>query len=322
MTFKITALYKFFVIDDTEDFKNRLKELCNQHHVTGMLIVAGEGLNGTIAATSSDMDQFLPVFYQLNPELAGLEIKFSYSETQPFYRMRVCVKKEIVTLGVEDYHVHESDKIVDVDPQEWNDVISREDVLLVDTRNDYEVALGTFEGAIDPKTKSFKEFPEFVRQLEASSLVESSGKKSLAMFCTGGIRCDKVAALVADTSEYDHIYRLKGGILKYLEDITDSDSKWNGECFVFDQRVTVKHGLIAGNCELCRGCRHPLTEMDREREDFHEGVHCRYCIDVLSEDQKKAAAERHLQMELSKKRNQKHLGYDHNARKNPVKCAP
>lgn len=312
MTFKITALYKFFNNADPEDFKNRLKELCKQFRVSGMLIVASEGLNGTIAAESDDMDNFLPNFFLLNPELNGLEIKFSFTDTQPFNHMRVCIKKEIVTLGVDEYKVHDSDKVVDVDPQSWNDIISRDDVVLIDTRNDYEVAIGTFEGAIDPKTKSFKEFPAFMEKLaKEETNNDRPKKKNLAMFCTGGIRCDKVGAFVADRSQYDHVYRLKGGILKYLEEIPESESKWNGECFVFDQRVSVKHGLEPGNREFCRGCRHPLAPEEREGDDFKEGVHCKYCVGVLSEDQKKAAAERQLQIELCGKRNQKHLGYEH-----------
>lgn len=313
MTFKITALYKFFDNSNPEEFKEKLKVLCKEFGVTGMLIVAGEGLNGTIAAEAENMDAFLPRLFALEPQLSGLEIKFSFSDEQPFYRMRIAVKREIVTLGVDGYNVHLSDRVEDIEPHDWNDLISREDVVLVDTRNDYEYSLGTFEGAIDPQTKNFREFPAFMERLEKREdpTDDGSEKKSLAMFCTGGIRCDKVAAYVADTSKYNKIYRLKGGILKYLEEIPEEHSKWKGDCFVFDQRVTVKHGLVAGECELCRGCRYPLTPDDRAREDFKEGIHCRYCVDKLTPEQMKSAAERHLQIQLLSKRNQKHLGFEY-----------
>lgn len=314
MAYKITALYKFFENPNPEDFKEKLKVLCKEFGVTGMLIVAREGLNGTIAALADNMDAFLPRLFALEPQLSGLEIKFSYSDEQPFYRMRIAVKREIVTLGVEGYNVHNSDRVEDIEPEDWNDLISRDDVVLVDTRNDYEYSLGTFEGAIDPQTKNFREFPAFMERLEKSEegpAKEGSEKKSLAMFCTGGIRCDKVAAYVADTSKYSKIYRLKGGILKYLEDIPEEQSKWKGDCFVFDQRVTVKHGLVPGDCELCRGCRYPLTTDDRARDDYKEGIHCRYCVDKLTPEQMKSAAERHLQIQLLSKRNQKHLGFEY-----------
>lgn len=305
--FKIAALYRFLPFEQPETVKGKVQGLCKQYEVHGMLIIATEGINGTIAAEVAKMDGFLEELYALEPRLIGLEIKFSYNNEQPFHNLRVCVKSEIVTLGVEGYSVHQSQKIIDVEPAEWDSVIAQDDVVVVDARNDYEVQLGTFTGALNPNTKSFKEFPQYIKQLSSENEAAGRKKKSLAMFCTGGIRCDKVAAFVADTEDYDHIYTLKGGILRYLEEIPEEASKWQGECFVFDKRVTVKHGLVPGDCKFCRGCRHPLTPEDCLRSDFLEDVHCRHCIDRVTEEKLQAAAERRRQSELSLKRSQQQI---------------
>lgn len=314
----IAALYKFVDIQQPEEFAVKLEALCDQYKVTGMLIVAEEGLNGTISSSSTLLPQMLEELFTYDPRLRDLEIKFSYSDSQPFYRMRVSRKKEIVTLGVKGYrplHIN-NPKVHELSPLEWNELIKNEDVTLVDTRNDYEVELGTFRGALDPHTKSFRQFPAYIESLVentscAKSSVEEVKPNKLAIFCTGGIRCDKVSSLVADLPGVNEVYTLKGGILKYLETVPAENSLWEGECFVFDQRVTVTHGLQVGESSLCRACRHPLTISDRSREDFKEGINCRYCIGVLSEEQRKGAEQRQLQIELCKQRNEKHLGYVH-----------
>ena len=305
---KIAALYKFVDIEDPILLQNQLRDLTEKHHVLGMLFLATEGLNGTIASSPTNMDAFLEEFMCHDSRFShGVEIKFSSNESQPFYRMRISIRKEIVTLGVDNFKIQPSDRIFNIEPKDWNDIIRRDDVIVVDTRNNYEYDLGTFDKAINPNTVSFREFPEYMEQHSQGT----SGKKKVAMFCTGGIRCEKASSYLIQHGGFDEVYNLKGGILKYLEEIPTEKSTWHGECFVFDQRVSVGHGLIPGDCQLCRGCRHPVTKEDRERDDFMEGVHCRYCIDKLTEEKKRKAIERDRQIRLSQERHEKHLGYKH-----------
>lgn len=305
--FKIAALFKFTPIDDPVAFKQSLRALTGKFNILGMLILATEGINGTIAATEEDLMKFLEEF-QSDPKFQGLELKFSFNETQPFYRMRISIRKEIVTLGVPDFKMQPSDRIHNIEPNEWNDVISREDLVVVDTRNDYEYDLGTFRKAINPNIKNFREFPKYMEDNFGKE------KKSVAMFCTGGIRCEKVSSYLVQQG-YEHVYNLRGGILKYLEEVPKEKSLWDGDCFVFDQRVTVKHGLEVGDCKLCRGCRHPLTPEDMARPDFKQDIHCRYCIENFSKEKEERAVQRHIQIELAMKRNEKHLGYVHTPNK-------
>jgi UPF0176 protein len=311
---KIAALYKFAKVEDPPALKQKLREMTSKHNILGMLILATEGINGTIASNEEDLMTFLAEF-QEDPKFQGLELKFSHNEIQPFYRMRISIRKEIVTLGIPEFHIEPSERIHNVEPQEWNDVISRNDLVVIDTRNDYEFDLGTFENAINPNTKNFREFPQYMEDHFGAS------KKSVAMFCTGGIRCEKASSYLIQQG-YDHVYNLKGGILKYLEVVPEDQSMWKGDCFVFDQRVTVKHGLEVGNCTLCRGCRHPLTAEDRTRPDYKEDIHCRYCINTLTKEKEEKATQRHIQMELAAKRNEKHLGYVHNPQQKKQKSGP
>lgn len=303
---KIAALFKFVQIENPEAFKESLQAKCRNHDVYGMLILGHEGLNGTIAAEEPKMDAFLAEFMSDPRFTEGVEIKYAYNESQPFYRMRISIRKEIVTLGLPDFEIKPSEKIHLLQGEDWNDAISRPDVMVIDTRNDYEYDLGTFENAIDPNTQNFRQFPSYVEQE-----VIQKGVRNVAMFCTGGIRCEKAAAYLAQFDQIDNVYNLKGGILRYLENVDEQNSKWKGECFVFDQRVTVGHGLVPGNCQLCRGCRHPLTEQDRSLPSFREGIHCKYCVEKLTPEQIKGAEERHKQMLLAEERHVKHLGYVH-----------
>jgi len=306
-SFKIAALFKFTLIENPVEMKETLRELTSKHNIMGMLILATEGINGTIASNESDLMKFLEEF-QSDPKFQGLELKFADNDSQPFYRMRISIRKEIVTLGVPDFKIEPSEQIHNVDPRDWNDVISREDLVVIDTRNDYEFDLGTFRNAINPNTKNFREFPQYMEDNFGAK------KKSVAMFCTGGIRCEKASSFLIQQG-YDEVYNLKGGILKYLEVVPEQDSLWKGDCFVFDQRVTVKHGLKVGDCKLCRGCRHPLTPEEMARPDYKEEIHCKYCIDKLTKEKEEKAFQRHIQMELAEKRHEKHLGYVHQPNK-------
>lgn len=265
---KVAALFHFHDIKDVNELKDYLESLTGQHGVQGMLILATEGVNGTIAAEEASMDAFLATFLS-DPRFVGAEIKYSSAESQPFYRMRISIRKEIVTMGVPQFKRRDCPEVVMVNSREWNDVLTQEDVIIVDTRNDYEVKLGTFQKAVNPKTSNFREFPAFVE----SQLTDKS--KPVAMFCTGGIRCEKAASYLAQQG-FSRVYNLKGGILQYLEDVREQDSLWQGECFVFDQRVSVVHGLRQGHCELCRGCRQPLMPEETQDEHFKRGVQCRY----------------------------------------------
>ncbi|RYH21209.1 rhodanese-related sulfurtransferase [archaeon] len=270
---KVVALFHFHDIEDVDALKDHLESLTDQHGIQGMLILATEGINGTIAAEEAIMDVFLTTFLS-DPRFVGAEIKFSSAETQPFYRMRISIRKEIVTMGVQDFKRRDCPEVVMVNPHEWNEILKQEDVIIVDTRNDYEVKLGTFQNAVDPKTSNFREFPAFV----ANQLTDKS--KPVAMFCTGGIRCEKAASYLAQQG-FSRVYNLKGGILKYLEEVGEDESLWQGECFVFDQRVSVTHGLKQGHCELCRGCRQPLMPEETQDEHFKRGVHCRYVFIIV-----------------------------------------
>jgi UPF0176 protein len=314
----IAALYKFVAFAHPEQVKAQLQALCVEYGVTGMLIVANEGLNGTIAASKANIPLFIAALINLEPRLNDMEIKYSRTDEQPFYRMHISVKKEIVTLGLpaEALPRGPCDNVHDLNPDQWNEIIARPDTVVLDTRNDYEVRLGSFVNAVNPQTTSFRHFPAYLQSI----LPEEVPTKDYAIFCTGGIRCDKVAGYMAGLSGVGKVYTLKGGILRYLETVPEPASLWTGECFVFDQRVTVKHGMEVGDCQLCRGCRQPLTKEDVSREDFNEGVHCRYCLPALQQDKKLKAEERQKQMELSRLRNEKHLGYVHPGHKKTRSC--
>lgn len=310
--FKVAALYKFVSIEEPADVKNKLQRLCELHNVLGTMIVASEGINGTVSTSEEEMSSFLEQLVVMDTRLGNIDVKYSTFDRKPFYHLRIALKKEIVTLGVDCSSIEsQQDKIHDLEPSNWNDIISQEDVIVIDARNDYEVSLGTFENALDPRTKSFREFPSAVERLSQSAGI----KKKIAMFCTGGIRCDKVAPYLSSLPDIDEIYTLKGGILKYLEEVPKEDSKWQGECFVFDQRVTVTHGLQPGSSTLCRGCRHPLKSDESVGEEYREGVHCKYCVSTLTREQIQAAMERQRQIQLGRERNMQHLGAKYGKRR-------
>lgn len=306
--FLTAALYQFVELPDFAGLQAPLLAHCEAHAVKGTLLLAPEGINGTIAGRPEDVHAVL-AFLRQDPRLADLEHKQAFSDHVPFYRMKVRLKREIVTMGVPDVHPALMAGQY-VEPQEWNQLISDPGVVLVDTRNDYEVSIGTFEGAINPATHSFSELPGWVeREMAAGGrLSGTDGKRPrVAMFCTGGIRCEKSTALLR-AHGFDEVYHLQGGILKYLETVPEAQSRWQGECFVFDERVSVGHGLQPGDFSLCRSCRHPLGEQDRQSPLYELGVSCARCHDNTTEEQKNGYRERQRQVDLAEARQQSHIG--------------
>ncbi len=298
--FVVAALYHFTAFEDHTSLRAPLQAVCDAHGVKGSLLLAHEGINGTIAGTRIGIDAALAAIHAL-PGCAGFEHKESLATEMPFLRMKVKLKKEIVTLGMPsvDPTAHVGQYI---EAKDWNDLIGQDDVVLIDTRNDYEVAIGTFQGAVDPETKSFGEFPDWWAKNK-----DRFHNKRVAMFCTGGIRCEKSTNYLLGEGIED-VYHLKGGILKYLEEVPKKDSTWEGECFVFDSRVSVKHGLEEGQYELCYACRMPLAPADFGRPEFEKGVSCHQCIDDHDEDRKERFRERQKQVELAAKRGTTHIG--------------
>jgi UPF0176 protein len=299
-TYLTAALYKFVALPDFAEMQAPLLDFCLERDVKGTLLLAQEGINGTIAGMPDDVHAVL-AYLRRDARLADLTHKESFSAKPPFYRMKVKLKREIVTLGVPGV---DPTKMAGqyVKPEDWNALISDPNVIVVDTRNDYEVTIGTFKGALNPKTKSFSELPAWVRQ--EASLRE---KPKVAMFCTGGIRCEKSTAFLRSEG-FDDVYHLEGGILKYLETVPPEASLWQGECFVFDERVSVGHGLVPGEYEFCRACRMPISAEDKASALFEPGVSCPHCHGQKTEAQKTALAERQRQVELAQRRNQRHIG--------------
>ncbi|MBT3238668.1 MAG: rhodanese-related sulfurtransferase [Rhodospirillaceae bacterium] len=300
----VAALYTFAALPNFKDLKTPLLETCQNAGVYGTLLLAHEGINGTIAGPRDGIDAVTAHIRQI-PGCDNLEYKESHAESRPFYRMKVRLKKEIVTMGEPDVDPH---KMVGtyVEAEDWNALIADPDVIVIDTRNDYEVEIGTFRGAIDPDIATFREFPAWLmaqKELSPGTI----GKKKVAMFCTGGIRCEKSTAY-ARQQGIDTVYHLKGGILKYLENIAQEDSLWDGECFVFDHRVSIKHGLELGSYDTCHACRKPIDENDKASAHYVEGVSCPKCYDVHDAKQKLRFQERQHQVELAEKRGQKHFG--------------
>ena len=298
--FLVAALYHFTPLPRFETVRQPIQAACDDHGVKGTLLLADEGINGTIAGCDAGIAAVL-AFLRAIPEFADLEHKESRAEKMPFHRMKVRLKKEIVTMGVEGIDPLESVGTY-VEPGDWNALISDPDTIVIDTRNDYEVRIGTFEGAVDPRTGTFREFPDWVRRNENAL----RGKK-IAMFCTGGIRCEKATAFVKSLG-HDNVFHLKGGILKYLEEVPEEESLWDGACFVFDERVSVTHGLRQGDHTLCRACRHPLTPQEVADPAFEDGVSCPYCISERSADDRARYRERQKQVALARKRGKAHIG--------------
>lgn len=298
--FLTAALYKFVDLPDFAALKAPLQACCDLHRVKGTILLASEGINGTIAGLAADVHSVL-AYLRGDPRLADLAHKESLAPKMPFYRMKVRLKREIVTMGVAGINPAKMAGTY-VKPEDWNRLLDDPDVIVVDVRNEYEVAAGTFKGALNPHTNSFGELPAWVRN---EQLLRS--KPKVAMFCTGGIRCEKSTAFLR-AEGFDEVYHLQGGILKYLEVVLQADSRWEGECFVFDERVSVVHGLTPGTLELCRSCRQPVTAQDKQSPQFIEGVSCHRCHDAKTDAQKASRMERQKQMALAQVRNQPHIG--------------
>ncbi len=296
----IAAFYKFHTLDDPAALRLVLQDKLKTLAVKGTVLVANEGINGTIAATGENIDLALQAIRQICA-LPGLDHKLSSAPQSPFLRLKVKLKKEIVTIG--DVAADPNKKVGKyVAPENWNALISDPEVLLIDTRNHYEHRIGTFNNAIDPHTESFGEFPEWAR-----SQLKDQKKTRIAMFCTGGIRCEKASSFLLHEG-FEEVYHLKGGILKYLEDIPQEQSQWRGACYVFDDRVAVSHGLAIANYTTCHGCLLPVSEVERQSPDFEEGVSCPACAPSLSEEQKSSNRERQKQFDLAQIRGGRHLG--------------
>ncbi|CAN7537275.1 rhodanese-related sulfurtransferase [Acidovorax sp. LjRoot66] len=298
------ALYQFVDLPDFADLRDPLQALCDAHSVRGMLLLAPEGINGTIAGPPEGVHAVL-AWLRSDTRFAALQHKEALGERQPFYRMRVRLKREIVTLGVPGLNPARNAGTY-VKPEDWNALIADPAVVVVDTRNDYEVGIGSFARAINPHTKSFAEFPAWVAEQSAPGGV-LEGKPRVAMFCTGGIRCEKSTALLKSQG-FGEVYHLEGGILKYLETVPEENSLWHGDCFVFDERVSVGHGLAPGHHQLCRSCRMPLGEAELASPHYVAGVSCPYCHGTRTPEQEQALAERERQMQLAKARGEEHIG--------------
>ncbi|MGF7152975.1 oxygen-dependent tRNA uridine(34) hydroxylase TrhO [Novosphingobium gossypii] len=300
----VAALYCFTRFADPAALKAPLEGLCDANGIRGTLLLAAEGINGTIAGTPDGIAAVVAHVRGL-PGCADLDVKFSDAPDMPFHRMKVRLKREIVTMGEPDIDPLASVGTY-VDPQDWNALISDPGTIVIDTRNDYEVAVGTFAGAIDPQTRTFREFPQWFRDQRERLLGEGT-KPRVAMFCTGGIRCEKSTAFLKQEG-VEEVFHLKGGILKYLETVPQDESLWEGECFVFDQRVTIGHGLAQGTYELCHACRRPISAEDRASELYEIGVSCPACHGERTDEQRAAYRERERQEKLAAKRGEAHVG--------------
>lgn len=296
----VTALYRFAKFPDFESFREPLQSLMVKEGVKGTLLLATEGINGTIAGSRQGIDAVI-AWLESDDRFTGIEVKESYVNNNPFYRTKVKLKKEIVTMGIEGIDPND---IVGtyVDPGDWNKLISDPEVLLLDTRNDYEVEIGTFENAVNPDTETFREFPDYV-----SKELDPKKQKKVAMFCTGGIRCEKSTAYLKQQG-FEEVFHLKGGILNYLEQVPEEESMWQGECFVFDNRVTVNHKLEKGHYDQCHACRLPITEKDKQHANYQKGVSCHRCYGKHSEEQMKRYEARERQVSLAKQRGEVHIG--------------
>jgi len=300
-SFTVAALYCFAPLSRYRDLQAPLLEICQQHGVKGTLLLAHEGINGTIAGSKEGIKAVID-FITMQPEFVQPELKYSTASEMPFHRMKVRLKREIVTMGVEGIDPQHMAGTY-VTPEEWNRLIADEGTLVIDTRNDYEYAIGSFVGAVDPQIKTFRDFPEWLQNHED----RLRKAKKIAMFCTGGIRCEKSTAY-ARSLGFDEVYHLQGGILKYLETVPAEHSLWQGQCFVFDERVSVGHGLEQGDLSLCRACRRPLSGQDRYHPHFEEGVSCPSCYEERSAADRARYRERQLQVALAEQQGRTHIG--------------
>lgn len=297
----IAALYRFVQLDNFEALRQPLLQVMLDNQVRGTLLLASEGINGTVAGAEAGVEKLLD-FLRQDPRLRDFDCKLSYDDEMPFYRSRVKLKREIVTMGVDGIDPANSGTYVS--PADWNRLISDPEVTLIDTRNDYESSIGSFENAVFPNTGSFRDFPTY-----AAENLDPKKHRKIAMFCTGGIRCEKSTAYLREQG-FDEVYHLKGGILKYLEEIPPSESLWHGECFVFDNRVSVNHALEKGSYDQCHACRRPITDADKASDKYQPGVSCPACYDDKSDEARRRFREREKQVRLARERGEQHIGAD------------
>ncbi|MCF6319731.1 MAG: rhodanese-related sulfurtransferase [Proteobacteria bacterium] len=298
----VTALYHFVHLENYKSLRQPLLDTMLKNNVRGTLLLAEEGINGTIAGTRLGTDKVLN-WLSDDPRLSNFDSKESFTNEMPFYRTKVKLKKEIVTMGIEG--IDPNNKVGRyVKPENWNELISDPDTVLIDTRNDYEYQIGSFKNAVNPDTRTFREFPKYVKEN-----LDPKKHKKVAMFCTGGIRCEKSTAYLIEQG-FEDVFHLQGGILKYLEEVPQDETLWQGECFVFDNRVAVNHDLEKGSYEQCYACRYPITQQEMQSEHYIEGVSCPHCFDTVSEEQRQGFAEREKQILLAKKRGETHIGGD------------
>ncbi|PAX59955.1 oxygen-dependent tRNA uridine(34) hydroxylase TrhO [Brunnivagina elsteri] len=294
MTLVVAAFYKFTKLPDFAEMQNPLLSFCLTQGIKGTILLAEEGINGTIAGSRQGIDTVLAYLHS-DSRLVDLEYKESLTESAPFERMKVRLKKEIVTLGLPEISPIQQLGTY-VSPKDWNAIASDPDVIIIDTRNDYEVKIGTFKNSVNPNTHSFRDFPEYVRQN-----LDPQKHKKVAMFCTGGIRCEKASAFMLSQG-FPEVYHLKGGILKYLAEVPQEESIWEGECFVFDERIAVQHGLEPGTYDMCVGCGHPIDEEDKLSPHYEEGICCLYCYETLTNDKRGRLEEKKRQAGLKAQR--------------------
>jgi UPF0176 protein len=298
---KVVSLYRFLDLKDPESFRDQLKTLCDEQGLLGTMLVATEGFNGTLAGSEESVRTVMNWIRGQLGITEELDVRWTDSVDAPFRRMRVKVKTEIVTLGRPDILPHKGTG-EHVNAARWNELISDPEVVVIDTRNHYEVEVGTFPGALDPGNDSFREFTEFAKEL-----AEQSTDRPLAMFCTGGIRCEKATALMLELG-FDDVYHLQGGILNYLSEVEEVENKWHGECFVFDTRVAVDRDLAEGGYVQCHACRRPLSTADLQSPEYREGVSCPLCINEADEDRLARLEERRRQVMLATECGETHIG--------------
>jgi UPF0176 protein len=298
---KVVSLYRFLDLKDPESFRDQLKALCDEQGLLGTVLVATEGFNGTLAGSEKSVRTVMDWIREQLGVAEELDARWTEAAEAPFRKMRVKVKTEIVTLGRPDILPHKGTG-KHVSAARWNELISDPEVVVIDTRNHYEVEVGTFPGALDPGNDSFREFTEF-----AEELAEQSTDRPLAMFCTGGIRCEKATALMLELG-FDDVYHLQGGILNYLSEVEEAENKWRGECFVFDTRVAVDRDLAEGGYVQCHACRRPLSTADLQSPDYREGVSCPLCVNEADEDRLARLEERRRQVMLATQRGETHIG--------------
>ena len=303
MMHKKIALYKFCEIRNPRKLQMILKKELKNLQILGTIIIGHEGINGTVSGSETNVNKALK-FLKSDNRFSDLDIKYSFSNKAPFLRLKVKIKKEIVTMGIDNIKpATQAGKYLSYD--QWNSLLNDEDTIFIDTRNDYEYSIGTFKNSINPKTSNFKEFPKWVKKQKFTQEVKKS--KNIAMFCTGGIRCEKASSYMKNEG-FKNVYHLKGGILKYLENTDIENSLWQGECFVFDDRVSVKQDLTQGDYDLCHGCRMPITEQEKLSNNYVKGVSCSHCVKIKSSEQVQRYKSRQKQINLAKAKNKSHLG--------------